>query len=185
VIPGVPVHVSQRGNRRCPVFLEDADREVFLRILKQVSALYGLLIYAYALMTNHIHLVATPLYEYSLSASMRDLLSEYATYFNRKYGLSDRLWQGQFYSALLDEPHLWAAIRYVERNPVRAGMVQRAEDYRWSSATAHCGLRTDPLLSPLPDPPVSVGEWSSWLAVDDVEQELQSIFIKDLDRQDT
>ena len=80
---------------------------------------------------------------------MRDLLGPYTSYFNQKHGLSGRLWQGGFNSSVLDESHFWAAVRYVERNPVRAGMVKRAKDYRWSSAPAHCRLRDDPLLAPV------------------------------------
>lgn len=94
---------------------------------------------------------------------MRDLLRPYAAYFNRKCSLNGRLWQGRFYSKVLDESHFWAALRYVELDSVRAGIVQNTADYRWSSAPAHCGLLQDPLLSPLPDAAALIGDWSDWL----------------------
>ena len=106
---------------------------------------------------------------------MRDLLGPYTSYFNRKYGLNGRLWQGRFHSAVLDESHFWAALRYVERNPVRAGIVQHAEQYRWSSAPAHCGLLQDPLLSSLPAGAALIGNWSDWLSAGDSHAELDLI----------
>jgi putative transposase len=91
--------------------------------------------------------------------------TRYAQHVNRKYSLSGRLWQGRVFSCPMDVPHGWAAIRYVELNSVRAGIVARAEDYPWSSASAHCGLRQDPLLSPIPQSYGFVAEnWSDWLA---------------------
>jgi putative transposase len=175
VIPGMPHHVVQRGNRRMNVFLDDQDREVFLRMLAEVSEHQGLTNLGYSLMTNHEHLVSIPQHENFLALSMRDLLGPYAAYFNRKYGFSGRLWQGRYYSAVLDEYHFWAALRYVERNPVRAGIVQRAEYYRWSSAPAHCDLCTDPLLAPLPAGASLIGDWSTWLRDGDRHSELELI----------
>jgi len=106
---------------------------------------------------------------------MRDVLGSYATYFNSKYGLSGRLWQGRFYSAVLDESHFWAALRYVELNPVRAGIVEHAERFQWSSAAAHCGLSEDPMLSPLPaGGPFGVC-WSDWLKEGDSPDQLEFI----------
>jgi len=150
VVPGLPHHITQRGNRRMNVFFDDEDREIFLRILGEVGESNGLANFSYDLMTNHEHLVSVPKLESSLATSMRDLLGPYAAYINRKYGFSGRLWQGRFFSTVLDDAHFWEAIRYVERNPVRAGLVQRAEQYRWSSAAAHCGKREDCLLANLP-----------------------------------
>jgi len=95
---------------------------------------------------------------------------------NREFGICGRLWQGRFFSCAMDDSHLWAAIRYVERNPVRASMVARAEDYPWSSAAAHCGVLSDPLLSALPEPrPTSVTDWSKWLAEKDDEKMLATL----------
>jgi putative transposase len=102
--------------------------------------------------------------------------SQYAQYLNNRLCICGRLWQDRFFSCPMDDEHLWAAIRYVERNPVRAKMVVRAENYPWSSAAAHCGLRLDPILSPLPllRPP-QTSNWSSWLADPEDETVLVNI----------
>jgi putative transposase len=126
-------------------------------------------------MTNHFHLISTPEHAVSLSFAMRDLPGPYASYFNHKHGFSGRLWQGRFYSTVLDETHFWAAVRYVERNPVRAGMVIRAEDCIWSAAAAHCGIRQDPLLTPLPAIPSYISSWPSWIKGEDDRQEIKLI----------
>ncbi len=193
VVPGYPHHVTQRGNRRADVFETEDDRHAYLRFLKKYGERHGLDIWAYCLMTNHIHLVAVPEREESLARALRDAHTVYAMRFNTRTQLSGHVWQGRFYSCTLDEAHLWAAVRYVERNPVRAGMVDRAEDHPWSSARAHCGLglsqakrsgdgtvpiraRTtdgtcatelDPLLSKEFPPPGVIEDWAQWLRVED------------------
>ena len=165
VIPGCPHHVTQRGNRREAVFFDDGDRRRFLDLLKRYADKGGLGIQAYCLMPNHLHLLAVPKAEDSLSAALKPLFLRYAQHVNWRQGQSGRLWQGRFYSCPLDELHQWGAIRYVERNPVRAGLVERAAEYAWSSAAAHCGLRSDPLLAPLPEGmAAAIGDWSAWLA---------------------
>jgi REP-associated tyrosine transposase len=98
---------------------------------------FGVLVRSHAWMPNHVHLVAVPLQPDSFAKAFRRAHSMYARWFNRKYGLSGYLWQDRFFSCPLDEDHFWAAMRYVERNPVRAGLVARAEDYPWSSAAFH------------------------------------------------
>jgi len=175
VVPGFPHHITQRGNHRMDVFIEKEDRHVFLRILDETSRLYSLGHQAYSLMTNHIHLISTPKETHSLSHSMRDLLGSYASYFNRKYGLAGRFWQGRFYSAVLDETHFLAAMRYVERNAVQAGMVKRAEEYEWSSAACHCGIRTDFHLTPLPATAGIIHNWSQWLAEEGDKEQIKRI----------
>jgi putative transposase len=114
-------------------------------------------------MSNHVHLVAVPAQEDSLSAGLRDAHTVYAMYFNTRAELMGHVWQGRFNSTVLDDAHLWAAVRYVENNPVRAGMVKRAEDYPWSSAKAHCAGKHDPVLAdglPLVE---AVEDWRAWL----------------------
>jgi putative transposase len=96
-------------------------------------------------------------------------------YFNAKYGFVGHAWQGRPRMCAMDASHLWNAIRYVERNPVRAKMVERAEDYLWSSAAAHCGLRDDILLAPDFPPPGVIGNWSEWLKVDHSDEEIHAI----------
>jgi len=174
VVPGLPHHVAQRGIRRCNTFVDLQDREVYSRLLLASCQKYSLTIFSYCWMTNHIHLIAVPQYETSLALVLRDTNGLYALYFNRKYGFSGHLWQARFYSCVLDEFHLWSAIRYVERNPVRAGLVIRAEQYSWSSAAAHCLSKQDDLLTPVV-PPLLICDWSAWLAGEDDPNELKAI----------
>ena len=175
VVPGFPHHITQRGNRKMDVFETDADYLAYLRFLKKYATQYNLAIYAYCLMTNHIHLVAVPGDEMALGHALRDAHTVYAMYFNTRTSLSGHVWQGRFYSCPLDEQHLWAAVRYVERNPVAEGMVERAETYRWSSAAAHCGLCGDDLLCRDFPPAGVIENWSAWLAQRDDESIAVSI----------
>ncbi len=163
VVPGFAHHITQRGNRKSDVFETDDDRLAYLRFLRQYAAKHNLSIYAYCLMTNHIHLVAVPGDELALGHALRDAHTVYAMYFNTRTQLTGHVWQGRFYSCPLDEAHLWAAVRYVERNPVVAGLVERAEQYRWSSAAAHCQLCADDLLCPDFPPEGIIEDWSAWL----------------------
>lgn len=175
VCAGVPHHITQRGNRGEDVFFTDEDRPTYLAWLKDYADRYKLDILAYCLMTNHIHLVAVPATEDSLQRVLKPLHMRHAQRINRARNWKGHLWQGRFFSSALDESYLWAAIRYVERNPVRARMVRKGENYRWSSAGAHCGLRHDAILTGKPawrrqfD---SIGNWSAWLAEGDEPDEL-------------
>ena len=163
VVPGVPHHVTQRGNRRADVFFDDEDRRRYLFLLGQYAERHGLAIWAYCLMSNHVHVVAVPSGDASLGRAFRDAHQAYAAWMNRKMRVSGHLWQGRYFSCVLDDPHTWSCVRYVERNPVRAGLVARAEDWAWSSAAAHCGRRADPLLWPV-EMPWPVPDWSAYLA---------------------
>jgi len=153
VFADLPHHITQRGNRRETVFFNDEDRICYLSWLKEYSDKHNIEILAYCLMTNHVHLVVVPFTEESLQRVLRPLHMRYAQRINREHGWDGHLWQGRFFSCPLDEIYMWAAVRYVERNPVRAGLVRRAEDYDWSSAAGHCSLKEDsprghPLASP-------------------------------------
>ena len=175
VAPGYPHHVTQRGNRRADLFEVDADREAYLRFLQKYALRHGLAVWAYCLMTNHVHLVVVPEREESLGRALRDAHTVYAMYFNRRTRLTGHVWQGRFYSTPKDDPHLWAAVRYVEQNPVRAGLVERAEDYPWSSAAAHCGLRPDAVLSAgFPEPGI-IEDWKAWLSEAEDEEAIARI----------
>lgn len=144
-------------------------------LLEEHSKKHDLSIWTYVLMTNHIHTIVVPHSLQAMAEVFRNAHSVYGRWFNKKYGLNGHLWQGRFYSCVLSESHLWRAVRYVERNPVRAGMVQCAEDYRWSSARSHVFGRRDDLLDPgLPLVGV-VGNWSEWLAAKDIDSELKAI----------
>lgn len=178
IFPGMPHHITQRGNRRGDVFFSDSDRSAYLDWLGLYCDHYGVQLLAYCLMTNHVHAVVVPGSETALELALRALHTRYALRVNRVRGWVGHVWQGRFFSAVLDEAYLRAAVRYVERNPVRAGMVGTAEDYRWSSAAAHCGLRRDALLADprqwLPD--VAPGaEWAAWLSQGDRPEQLEVI----------
>jgi putative transposase len=156
VLPGMPHHITQRGIHQTNIFVDPADRLFYSDLLFHASQQYRMFIHAYTWMTNHVHIIAVPESEDTLERVFRKAHSEYARKFNRKYELRGYLWQDRFFSCPLDEPHYWAAIRYVERNPIRAGMVRRAEDYRWSSARVHCGLASSKLLTELPALPLGL-----------------------------
>ena len=175
VIPGHPHHVRERGVRRNPIFHEDSDYLVYIRNLKDGCMKHGISITSYALMTNHVHLIAIPEHENSISRGLHDAHTRYAAYFNTKYGFSGHLWDRRPGCNAMDEAHMWNAVRYVERNPVRAGLVERAEDYLWSSAAAHCGLRDDSLIAPDFPPPGVVSDWSEWLRIDLSDEERKAI----------
>jgi len=163
VVPGVPHHITQRGNRRADVFFVRSDYRRYLRLLGEYAGERGLDILAYCLMTNHVHLVAVPAEAVSLAAVLKPVHLRYAQHVNRSQEFTGRVWQGRFYSCPLDVAHTAEAIRYVECNPVRAGLEPRAVNYEWSSAAAHAGLRRDRLLAPGIDKWVPVDDWSYWL----------------------
>lgn len=163
----MPHHVTQRGNRREDIFLNDDHRNQYLEWLAEYCQRYHVEILSYCLMTNHVHLVMVPKTETGLQQVLKPLHMRYAQQLNRERGWKGHVWQGRYFSSPLDERYTWAAIRYVELNPVRAKMVRKAERYPWSSAAAHCGLRTDSVLTTK----VSwqkqfqaIEDWSSWLA---------------------
>jgi len=137
VAAGVPHHITQRGNNRQDIFLTDEDRRFYLDVLREDNRRCGVRLLAYCLMTNQVHLVAVPERADSLARALRRAHSRYAQRFNRLYGRSGHLWQNRFFSSPLDRHHLVTALAYVELNPVRAGLVGRAEQYPWSSARAH------------------------------------------------
>lgn len=151
------------------IFVDDADREFYLAQLRRFATAYGLDIWAYCLMTNHVHFIAVPANDTSLSRAFHDLHTVYTMRFNQRTGECGHLFQGRFFSTVLDETDLWAAVRYVERNPVRAGLVDRAEEYRWSSARAHVGTRDDPVLAGDFPPEGVVENWREWLGDEEVE----------------
>jgi putative transposase len=142
-MPGAAHHVTQRGNYRQEVFFTPEDRRVYLRYLRQSAAQNGLEIAAYCLMTNHVHLIAVPAHDLSLSRALGRTHLMYAQYVHRLHGRVGNLWQSRFYSNPMDDAHAWNAMAYVELNPVRAGMVRNPWDYPWSSATAHSGKGAD------------------------------------------
>ena len=134
VIPGVALHVVQRGNNRSPCFFNEADYQYFLRQLRDQAEKCGCAIHAYCLMTNHIHLLMTPKDKEGVANLMKGLGQCYVQYINRTYEHIGTLWQGRYRSRIMqDEGHVMVCYRYIELNPVRAGMVQHPSEYRWSS----------------------------------------------------
>ena len=139
VIPGVPHHITHRGNNKQEVFFDDEDREGYLRLLGRYCREDGLRVLAYSLMTNHIHIVGVPARAESLSRAMQRTQQEHTFHINEKYGRCGHLWHGRFYSCPMDLDHTVCALGYVELNPVRAGLVRLPWDYPWSSSRAYCG----------------------------------------------
>jgi putative transposase len=174
-VPGFSYHLTQRGNQKMWIFHDDVDRRVYLKLLVQQCGEQRVRIWAYSLMGNHVHHIAVPDKERALSRAFKRIFGEYARYYNTRYVKTGHVFQGRFKSTILDERHLANAVAYVERNPVRAGMVRRAEDYVWSSARAHCGLHDDPVLAnDLPLIAV-IPDWSAWLANDQRQEDLEFI----------
>ena len=136
-IPGVPHHVTQRGNNRQDVFFVDDDRSAYLDVLRDQSERFGFRLVGYCLMTNHVHLIGIPEREDSLAKAVGRTHWLYTQQVNRLHARSGHLWQNRFHSCPLDHSHLWAAMCYVERNPVRAKLVRRAWRHAWSSALSH------------------------------------------------
>jgi len=162
VAPGLPHHVTQRGNRRQQVFFSEADYASYASVLAEQCREAAVAVWAYCLMPNHVHLILVP----AEAAGLRRALAATHRRYTRRINLREEwrgyLWQGRFASCPMDEPHLLACARYVELNPVRAGLAARAEDWPWSSARAHLAGRDDrlvvvqPLLALVPD-------WSGFL----------------------
>ncbi|MFA5119180.1 MAG: transposase [Candidatus Omnitrophota bacterium] len=146
VVPKYPHHIIQRGNRRQQVFFSDQDKIAYLDYLRIRAKPAGIRFWAYCLMDNHVHLIAVPEQEDSLAYGLGEAHRRYTRMINFREEWRGYLWEGRFKSFVLDEFHLYAAMRYVERNPVRAGIVRNAWDYKWSSARAHAGKEKDPLL---------------------------------------
>jgi len=162
VVPGLPHHITQRGNGQAKVFDCDQDRTVFLDLLASYSSKYGLSLWGYCLMPNHFHLVAVPAEEGTAAKVLGRLESDYARFLNVRRGTSGHLWQARYHSVAMDSLHCWRALAYVERNPVRAGMTAAAVDYPWSSAAARLGAAAVPAWLNL-DPWSQHWSKSEWL----------------------
>ena len=147
-IPGVPWHIIQRGNNRSACFYADEDYQVYLRHLTEQAEKYACKIHAYVMMTNHVHLLLTPDKENSAAQLMKNLGQRYVQYINRTYRRSGTLWEGRFRSCLTQtEGYVLACYRYIELNPVRAGMVNHPRDYPWSSYRINAEGKKDELIT--------------------------------------
>ena len=143
VMPGEAYHITQRGTNRQRIFFKDADRSTYLRLMAHNLADAGVRVLAWCLMGNHVHIVAVAEHNDSLSVLLRRVHGRYAQMVNARQLRSGHLWQNRFFCCALSPTHLWRALAYVECNPVRAALVERPEQYRWSSAAAHLGLAKD------------------------------------------
>lgn len=167
VLPGQPQHVIQRGNNRCPVFHDDNDYRWFHHYLHQASVRAGCHIHAYVFMTNHIHLLLTPDTDTSIAKTMQSVGGRYVRFFNTKYRRTGTLWEGRYRATLIDtENYLFTCSRYIELNPVRAGIVTQPGDYPWSSYHANALGKRDPLVVP----------HQRYLALDNDSQRRQSAY---------
>jgi REP-associated tyrosine transposase len=150
VLPGIPHHVTQRGNRRERTFFEDGDYALYLDLLADAAERARVEIWSYCLMPNHVHLIAVPGDEDGLRRCFRFVHRHYTGYINARLRVTGHLWQGRFSSVAMDEVHFVTALRYVALNPVRARLVERAQEWRWSSAAAHLSGKDDHVVKVAP-----------------------------------
>lgn len=162
IAPGIPHHITQRGNRRMPTFFSDADYRTYLDLMGEWCRKCGVAVWAYCLMPNHVHLIAVPEHEDSLHRAIGEAHRRYSRMINFREDWRGHLWQGRFSSCPMDETYLLAAARYVEMNPVRAGLVESAAQWPWSSAGAHLAAADDGLVTVEPLLGMT-GDWKLFL----------------------
>jgi REP-associated tyrosine transposase len=137
-LPGISAHIYHRGNNRLAIFSVETDSEVFLTMLKTAAARHGLVVHAFVIMTTHFHLIATPETKTALSGTMKQLGERFVGYYNRKHHRTGTLWEGRFRAKHITDERYWlTCLRYVEQNPVRAGIVATPDAHRWSSYGFH------------------------------------------------
>ena len=157
VVPGLPHHVTQRGNHREAVFFNDRDYRAYLELISDAAKASGTEIWAYCLMPNHVHFIMAPTHPDGLRATFAEAHRRYSARIHARLKLTGHLWQGRFSSTVMDERHLIAAARYIAMNPVVAGMARRARDWKWASTRAHLAgadddiVATEPILTRTPD----------------------------------
>jgi len=175
VVAGVPHPVTQRGNRRQPTFFRDEDYQTYLDLMAGACAKHGLDVWAWCLLPNHVHLIAVPQTPEGLAAGIGRAHWRYTRAINFREKWRGYLWQGRFGSCPMDGPHTLAAARYVERNPVRAGLVKRAWDWPWSSAAAHVACRGHALVKAGSPLAAEVSDWRRFLLAEDDEEMLRRL----------
>lgn len=174
IAPGHPHHITQRGNRRQQTFFGDEDYRAYLDLMSESCRKNNVEVWAYCLMPNHVHIVAVPGTEEGLRDAIGEAHRRYTRQVNGREGWVGHLWQGRFGSYPMDEGHLLAAVRYIEMNPVRAGLVRDAAAYPWSSAGAHMRGEDDKLavVSPLL---AMVHNWEGFLGLATSEEEAEDL----------
>jgi len=170
VSPGLPHHITQRGNRRQQTFFREEDYREYIALMSGWCKRCNVEIWAYCLMPNHVHLIAVPASEDGLRRAIGEAHRRYTRYINFLKGWRGYLWQGRFSSCPMDETYLLVAARYIEFNPVRAGLVEKPEDYQWSSTSAHLTGKDDDMVNVSPLLEI-VGDWREFLSEDISEQE--------------
>jgi len=174
VVPDIPHHVIQRGNRRQNVFFKESDKASYLKILRLHAKLFEFEVWAYCLMDNHIHLIIVPKTEESLIKGIGQTHQLYTQMINFREKWRGYLWQGRFKSSPMDEQYLYVTMRYVECNPLRAGLVKRAQDYKYSSAKAHIYKTKDRILSDF-FMTQEIKNWTKYLSEKLQEEDIQNI----------
>jgi putative transposase len=174
VIPGLPYHVTQRGNRRGTTFFDDDDFALYRELLAEAARAAGARVWAYCLMPNHVHLIVVPEDPDGLRGTFANAHRRYARLINARNRWTGHLWQGRYGAVAMDEAHLAHAARYVALNPVRARLCDRAEDWPWSSARAHLAGRDDELVevAPLLE---RVGDFAAFLGTDEDQQATRAL----------
>jgi len=175
IAAGYPHHVTQRGNRRQQTFFNDEDYAVYLELLSEWTRKHNVSVWAYCLMPNHVHLIAVPATQDGLARAIGEAHRRYTRRINFREGWRGHLWQERFASFPMDEKHLLAAVRYVEMNPVAAGLVEAPEQYRWSSARAHVEGKVDQLVEVAPLIELA-GNWRDYLRLSE-ESDVRSIHL--------
>ncbi|WCT74544.1 transposase [Sphingomonas naphthae] len=165
VLPGIPHHVTQRGNGRAQTFFEEGDYALYLDLLADAADRARVEVWAYCLMPTHVHVVVTPSDPDGLRATFADLHRRYTGYINARRRTTGHLWQGRYDSVAIDDAHFVTALRYISLNPVRARLVERPEQWRWSSVAAHLAGRDDPVARVAPGLE-RVGDFATFLGED-------------------
>jgi putative transposase len=150
VVPGLPHHVTQRGNRREAIFFEEGDHEIYLDLLAEQTLKADVAVWAYCLMPNHVHLILRPTHPDDLGRAVGEAHRRYTNFINARGRWTGHLFQSRFASVVLDDLHLIRAVRYVSLNPVRARLVSRAEEWKWSSVRAHLSGVDDGMVTVRP-----------------------------------
>jgi putative transposase len=162
VVPDIPHHITQHGNRRQRVFFFDGDYEAYINLMSEWCKKYKVEIWAYCLMPNHVHLIATPATKEGLHKVIGEAHRRYTRMINFRKKWRGYLWQGRFASFPMDDIYMFRAARYIEMNPVRAGIVDYPEEYPWSSAKAHLSGKDDSLVKVAPILEKSI-DWGTYL----------------------
>ncbi len=176
VATGYPHHIIQRGNNKQAIFFNDKDKYVYLDLLKKYSKECHCQVCAYCLMSNHVHILSIPKRENSLAKMMQKISLTYTQYVNRKYKRTGRLWECRFHSSVVDtEVYLLTVCRYIERNPVRAGVVVNPIDYKWSSGVYNAGYKKSDFIVPIYNEFTTKDEYVNFLNLEEKKEDINII----------